>query len=68
MNFFKRVNQFYIIFAFAILVFCSCSNYSKQHKHSGNENGEGAWLTPTKSEGNARLETVKIVIGEEIIK
>ena len=33
--------------------------------YAWNENGEGGWLTPTKSDGNARLEAVKKVIDEE---
>lgn len=33
--------------------------------YAWNENGEGAWLTPTKSEGNARLDAIKKVIEEE---
>ena len=32
--------------------------------YAWNENGEGGWLTPTKSEGNARLEEIKKVIDE----
>jgi hypothetical protein len=36
--------------------------------YAWNENGEGAWLTPTKSEGNARLEAIKQVIKEESTK
>lgn len=32
--------------------------------YAWNENGEGGWLTPTKSEANARLEAIKEVINE----
>ena len=32
--------------------------------YAWNENGEGGWLTPTKSEGNTRLEEIKKVIDE----
>ena len=48
---------------------CEGIRWSKAHKdkvlgnlllmYAWNENGEGAWLTPTKSEGSARLEAVK---------
>jgi hypothetical protein len=34
--------------------------------YAWNENGEGAWLTPTRSENNARLEAVQRVITEEM--
>ena len=34
--------------------------------YAWNENGEGAWLTPTKNEGNVRLDEVKKIIKEEI--
>ena len=34
--------------------------------YAWNENGEGAWLTPTKYENNARLEAVQKVIDEEL--
>lgn len=33
--------------------------------YAWNENGEGGWLTPTKSEGTARLDAIKKVIDEE---
>ena len=33
--------------------------------YAWNENGEGAWLTPTKSEGTARLDHIKHVIEQE---
>lgn|GEM_PF-6199311 len=33
--------------------------------YAWNENGEGGWLTPTKVEGNARIDAVKKVISEE---
>ena len=33
--------------------------------YAWNENGEGAWLTPTKSEGAARLNAIKQVIQDE---
>lgn len=33
--------------------------------YAWNENGEGAWLTPTKSEGTARLDQIKQVIQRE---
>ena len=33
--------------------------------YAWNENGEGGWLTPTKSEANARLEAIKEVINEK---
>ena len=33
--------------------------------YAWNENGEGAWLTPTKSEGNARLDAIRKIIDEE---
>ncbi len=33
--------------------------------YAWNENGEGAWLTPTKSEGSARLEAVRKVLNRE---
>ena len=32
--------------------------------YAWNENGEGGWLTPTKSEGTARLDAIKKVIKE----
>lgn len=36
--------------------------------YAWNENAEGAWLTPTKSEGKARLDAVQKVINEEMKK
>jgi len=33
--------------------------------YAWNENGEGGWLTPTKSEGTARLDAMKLVIDSE---
>ena len=36
--------------------------------YAWNENGEGSWLTPTKSEANARLDTIQNVISKELNK
>uniref|UniRef100_UPI00333F73CC glycoside hydrolase family 99-like domain-containing protein n=1 Tax=Parapedobacter defluvii TaxID=2045106 RepID=UPI00333F73CC len=35
--------------------------------YAWNENGEGAWLTPTKSGGTARLDQIKQVIKQEAL-
>lgn len=35
--------------------------------YAWNENGEGGWLTPTKSEGTARLDQIKQVIKQEAL-